>query len=77
LETSVKIYPNPVKDFLYIENILNAELHIFDISGRKIKTITKTNNIETIDTKNFKAGLYFLKIIKNGNILTKQISIIE
>ena len=60
---SIKIYPNPVKDELIIENgkwkIENAE--IFDISGRKIVNC-QFSIFNSINVSHLSSGIYILKI---------------
>ncbi|WP_179009480.1 T9SS type A sorting domain-containing protein [Winogradskyella forsetii] len=63
IRSNFSIYPNPVKDFLTIENINNVDLkkiEIFSVLGKKIKTIT--NQFKKIDFQLFSPGLYFINI---------------
>ncbi|MBD3904612.1 T9SS type A sorting domain-containing protein [Chryseobacterium sp. Ch-15] len=57
-----KIYPNPVADFLYIDNLKNnnSMAKIFDLNGRLILSISIKNNL--IDIKELQTGSYLLKI---------------
>ncbi|MBQ4803743.1 cellulase family glycosylhydrolase [Aquimarina sp. MMG015] len=74
----IKAYPNPVSDKLMISqdnSFNNAQMKIVDISGKVIKTfstITDTNMIE-LNVSELKAGVYFIKIFDQKNIVTKQI----
>ena len=56
------IHPNPAKD---IVNITCAntplKLHLYDISGRIVKTIWLKNNTEFIRLNDLEQGIYFLK----------------
>ena len=66
------IYPNPVKDKLYLSyNYLttsNVNVDIIDISGRTLKSITNPqtqfseNHDISIDVSNMKDGIYFARI---------------
>ena len=67
------VYPNPVKDKLYIENGTDkgkTEVSVYDISGRILSTekfAGETSRIE-IDFSNFKNGSYIVRIQNSGNI---------
>lgn len=61
-----KISPNPVVDFLTLENsdIFIKTIDVYDIRGRKQKEITINNSLkrETIDLTELKSGTYIIKI---------------
>jgi hypothetical protein len=64
----LNIYPNPSHDFISISNLKTIEaFSIINALGQEIKT-GKTKSDETIDIKNLKNGLYFLRL-NNGNTL--------
>jgi len=73
-DTAVVVYPNPTKDFLYI-NILDSTIEIqniqlFDVLGR----LVLKQRDQVIDVSNFKKGIYFLKIkMKQGTIISKKV----
>lgn len=58
------MYPNPATNELTIKMIENSEalsIHIFDVLGRNIKTVTLTNSVNTIDISSLDAGIYFVQ----------------
>jgi hypothetical protein len=63
LKKSLKIYPNPVKDFLTIENIeRNLRLKIYETSGKLVyQTLTNDKSVR-IDVTQFQKGQYILMI---------------
>jgi len=70
------VYPNPATDFVNIkfeETIDNANLIINDIQGRILFTerLINTNSI-TVNIADFKEGLYFILVNKNGKAIVKQ-----
>ena len=68
IENEVKIYPNPVSDYLRIEskNEINF-IEIYSKTGSLVFKIEKS--IPTIYLSDLKTGLYFIKInYKNGSI---------
>src|SRR5690606_37567915 len=62
-ESSFKVYPNPSKGQITIENTaerIAVPLLIFNTQGQKVKSIRLKNKSQTIDLSELAAGLYFL-----------------
>ncbi len=71
LET-YSIFPNPVKDRIFVAGINIKGLTLFNFLGQKINT---TNENE-MDVSNYKKGIYLLEIkTKNNHKMTKKIII--
>jgi hypothetical protein len=69
---SLKIYPNPASDRLFVEineiSELNSQLSIFDINGKlKNQEIKRYNNRIEIDIRNLNSGIYFVNLRTNVN----------
>lgn len=63
--------PNPFTNFISLENAENSQVEIFDSLGKKV--FSDNNFISnTISTSQFSSGLYFVKIQKDGNFITKK-----
>jgi len=81
----LKVFPNPAKDYLIIEYILesvqsNAILQLTNMSGKILFTnqLNNKQDQQIIDTRNYKAGNYILSIIVNDKTLESvHISIIK
>lgn len=74
LDSSIKLYPNPVSDNLNVKinNNLNIEkVEIIGITGKLIKETNFVNN--SISTHNLKNGIYFVKIYSDKGISTEKI----
>lgn len=68
--TSLNLYPNPIIDYLLIENDLpNTQYHIIDINGKTILTTKKT----TINLSNLANGIYYLVARTNKHVTTKKL----
>jgi len=68
-----RVYPNPVKDKLFIEtdnNTGKTEVSVLDLSGRIIctKIFTGETSRMEIDFSNFKNGSYIVRTKNSGNI---------
>ena len=63
-----KIYPNPIRDIVYIDLKENTAVKIVltDMLGRTISQTFADENIESINTESLESGIYFL-IIENNN----------
>jgi hypothetical protein len=68
--TKVKIYPNPVRDELYISGVSGQfEVQVFTLTGQEVLNDTDTYKV---DVRKLKKGMYFLKINKGSeNTLLK------
>ncbi len=63
------IYPNPSTDNLNIQlptGISKAEVKLFDLTGKLLKSINITSAKNEIDVKNLSAGMYLLKMNADG-----------
>ena len=68
----VRVYPNPVKDILYINsNAVVESVMIYDTVGKLI--IKQTNTTGGIDVSGLRNGTYIIKIQTNTNITTQKI----
>ena len=60
----VQIYPNPVKDILYI-NSNNTDLktvEVYDLVGKKIISLTTAESLISINSNELTNGVYFVRI---------------
>lgn len=75
----IKIYPNPVKNILYIEqkNLEAWKYSLYDVFGKEILNSVFTENIKNIDVSEIPAGVYFLKISNSENSKIEKIQIIK
>jgi hypothetical protein len=65
-DVSIKIYPNPTNDLLYIESPINIKATVFDALGRKL---LEAKNASRISLKSFADGMYILYITDDEGIL--------
>jgi len=72
------MYPNPVVDVLKVElpiNLESSSIMIINEIGQKVISPFEYEYDQHIDVSNLKVGLYYLVIIKDGQIMgTKKIS---
>lgn len=69
----INVYPTIVDNILNIESQNNKLiLSIIDIFGRQVFSEKLSVN-KSIDCSNLKSGVYFCRIIVNGNVITRKI----
>ncbi len=79
--SEVLIYPNPAKEYFTIvfnsQNVEQKQISIFAINGTLIKKeiISNTTNTIQIDSKDFEAGIYILKINCGDKLICEKIII--
>jgi parallel beta-helix repeat protein len=59
---SMKVYPNPVKDVLNIENSKDEAITILNALGQVVKTFSKANHLDGLNVAALPKGVYFIKI---------------
>lgn len=67
-----KVYPNPVKDAIFIENKTteNSKFDLINTEGKLVQTIDlEINNKTKINVSSLPVGIYFYKIIENGKTI--------
>jgi hypothetical protein len=75
----INVYPNPASDVVAIQlNHLTANnitLELYDLTGKLLQTsqILQGSTITYFDTRTLYEGTYLVKIIDNGNVVTKKI----
>lgn len=69
---NISIYPNPAQDIVYIEgiNILNKEITIIDVVGKKVISSKVRSNKQKIDISSLTQGLYFIQLNDGNDTIT-------
>jgi hypothetical protein len=66
VSSAATIYPNPAKTSLQVQlpaGFTNAQYRIFSASGKHIKNVQKSGNINRLDINDLQSGLYFIEIV--------------
>ncbi len=67
------VYPNPAKDYVNIDKILNANIQINNISGKTVYTKNNCSENEKVNISNLNSGIYFIRIENNNEVFTKKL----
>ena len=77
-EDTFNIYPNPAKETLTIEGPSIKQITIYSTTGQIVKKINCDDELVNINVGNLQAGIYFVNIIDDKDMLTsKKISIVK
>lgn len=79
-KSSFKIFPNPVKNTLFVQgnNNFNSKLELINSEGKKIQiSDLELNNKTKINISHLPTGIYFYKITENGKIVSSGKLIID
>ncbi|WP_299213417.1 carbohydrate-binding protein [uncultured Aquimarina sp.] len=61
--SQVVLYPNPVRDFMYIKGLNYGTFELYDLSGKKLlKVESKTENVAKADLSSLVPGVYIYKV---------------
>jgi hypothetical protein len=63
-------YPNPVKDYFYIENASGYDYAIFDICGKCLSRAFIRENNQKIDATHLSRGMYFISFYKQKQLIS-------
>lgn len=66
------VFPNPIQSKLIIKtdlNIQNLKLDVLSLDGKFITTTAITTDEQTLDLSNLKAGVYFIKIYTEKELI--------
>jgi len=66
----IKIYPNPVSDYAYVEigmEFKEADITIYDMGGRQLQSLKTKNKVTKINTQNLIQGAYLVTVKTNNN----------
>jgi len=67
----IRIYPNPVGDYAYVEiglDFENADIYVYDMTGKVIHQLQTKNKVTKVDTSKLPQGVYIIK----ASIATQQ-----
>ena len=72
----IKIYPNPVEEYAYIEiglNFTEADIFLTDMSGRQVQSIKTKNKVTKINTSKLPQGVYVVSAVTGEKKLSTKI----
>jgi PKD repeat protein len=69
--TNIQIYPNPAKDYLFINSQQKGQGKIFSLTGQKMQEFTFEQNYQ-LDLVSIPSGIYFIQVDIDGHVVTQK-----
>lgn len=73
----IKIYPNPARDFIYVEGENLKKIAVYNVLGEIIKDVNSVSAQTKIDAADLKTGVYIIEIINQDGIKLNKKLIIQ
>jgi hypothetical protein len=73
----VKFYPNPVSDNLYITNLKNMNVEVYNMVGQRVSHFENVSGDLTVNMKIFPDGIYFVKLQNGQTVRTEKIKLVK
>lgn len=67
VKDDLQVYPNPASSMITVENALNANIHILDLTGKQVMAI-ENNNGTQLNVADLTNGIYIVQAEKDGQI---------
>ncbi len=61
-KSGISIFPNPARDYFYVQNAQNSILRLYDLSGRLIKQVNINSTNQQVNITGLPKGLYIIKL---------------
>ncbi len=68
----INVYPNPTSGELNVSNVKDAQINIYNILGGLVYSSKASGNTHSLNTKNFSAGTYLLKVVSPEGTATER-----
>ncbi len=69
------IYPNPASEFINIKSLEGANIEIYNIVGKMVKSEVSQSNDHAMNVSNLNSGIYLLKLTSEDKSATKKLII--
>ena len=75
--SNVNIYPTNVNGMLTIENLDNAQVSVYTISGQEVQSVNHAEGTISVDMSNLSNGLYLVKIQNQNGTRVEKIQVVK
>ena len=77
VNSDVAIYPNPTLSSFFVDSKEDADVQIFDLSGKQIGNTLKVSSTQSLEvnTEVFTSGVYVVKVSNDKFVSTKKVVI--
>jgi hypothetical protein len=74
---NVKVYPNPTTGIVKIQNVENATINVYSLTGNLVETIVSNTVNTTINLSDLAKGTYLVQIVNENEVVTKKITLVK
>ena len=74
-QVALKVYPNPVSEYLYVQTDIDMNMALYSARGKRIHVQQIQSGNNELDVSNLEGGLYFLNLSTETETVTKKITI--
>ncbi len=74
---AVEVYPNPAKENITIKAEGLGNVTVYNSIGQKVLEQPLDADEITINTNGFEAGIYMIRVVANGNEVTRKVSVVK
>jgi hypothetical protein len=71
--SKINIYPNPTTGAIYVENVENSTVELYNVLGEKLQVIHCSSINTSLDLSKYAPGNYFIRVVNGVNVMTKKI----
>jgi hypothetical protein len=65
------VYPNPAAQHINLQLPADAEVKVYDNSGREVMSVPSTSELLQLNVSNLDNGIYYLRIQQDGQMATR------
>ena len=66
IENKISIYPNPSKGEIYVSNIADFDIEIFNVMGKKVYSNKNLSSNNPINLSSLQSGIYFVNVLNKN-----------
>lgn len=71
----ISVYPNPTSNYVNINTLDGANIKVYNIVGKVVKSVTTLSNDYSMDVSDLSTGVYLVKLISEGKFATQKLII--
>lgn len=72
---NIAVYPNPATNYVKVANAEGAAISVINNIGQVIANISNASADQEINVSAFAKGIYTIRIVNDGNVVTRQFSV--
>lgn len=69
----VKVYPNPTKGQISIENAEKSTITVFNVIGKVVAEVKNSSAIQTVDISGYPEGTYLIRVSNKDVLVTRRV----